>query len=119
MPAMECAPGRAPKRSSSKPSSLGRPRRTTTRSSVHRITAANPTRSRPTRTVQFAPAREGSINHVVLAWDGVALDEAFIMRRALGLIVAIGGLIALSQSTQAGVPPFKGNDTGGIIAWSP
>jgi hypothetical protein len=47
------------------------------------------------------------------------LDEAFIMRRALGLIVAIGGLVALGQSTQAGVPPFKGNDTGGIIAWSP
>jgi hypothetical protein len=35
------------------------------------------------------------------------------------LALAVIGLGALSGSTaRAHVPPFKGNDTGGIIAWS-
>jgi hypothetical protein len=36
------------------------------------------------------------------------------------LALAVIGLSALSGSAaRAHVPPFKGNDTGGIIAWSP
>jgi hypothetical protein len=41
------------------------------------------------------------------------------MRLVLSVVAVVGGLVAFGQSTQAGVPPFKGNDTGGIIAWSP
>ena len=37
--------------------------------------------------------------------------------KALGL-VAIGGLLALAPARADTVPPFKGNDTGGIIAYS-
>jgi hypothetical protein len=37
--------------------------------------------------------------------------------KALGL-VAIGGLLALAPARGDTVPPFKGNDTGGIIAYS-
>jgi hypothetical protein len=32
-------------------------------------------------------------------------------------VTAVGALAAASARAQ--VPPFKGNDTGGIIAWSP
>lgn len=41
------------------------------------------------------------------------------MRLMLSVVAVIGGLVALGQHAQAAVPPFKGNDTGGIIAWSP
>ncbi len=36
---------------------------------------------------------------------------------AMGL-VAIGGMLALAPARADTVPPFKGNDTGGIIAYS-
>ncbi len=42
-----------------------------------------------------------------------------MMRPVLCVVAIIGGLAAVAQSAQAGVPPFTGNDTGGIIAWSP
>jgi hypothetical protein len=32
-------------------------------------------------------------------------------------VIAVGALAAVPAGAQ--VPPFKGNDTGGIIAWSP
>lgn len=32
-------------------------------------------------------------------------------------VIAVGALAAVPARAQ--VPPFKGNDTGGIIAWSP
>ena len=38
--------------------------------------------------------------------------------KALGL-VAIGGLLALAPARADTVPPFKGNDTGGIIPYAP
>jgi hypothetical protein len=43
----------------------------------------------------------------------------FAMRiiNALGL-VAIGGMLALAPAQADTTPPFKGNDTGGIIAYS-
>jgi hypothetical protein len=41
------------------------------------------------------------------------------MRLVLGVVAVLGGLVALGQYAQASVPPFKGNDTGGIIVWSP
>ena len=33
-------------------------------------------------------------------------------------LVAIGGMLALTPARADTVPPFKGNDTGGIIAYS-
>jgi hypothetical protein len=39
------------------------------------------------------------------------------MIKTLGL-VAIGGMLALAPARADTVPPFKGNDTGGIIAYS-
>jgi hypothetical protein len=41
------------------------------------------------------------------------------MRLVQGVIAVVVGFVAVSQAALAGVPPFKGNDTGGIIAWSP
>jgi hypothetical protein len=43
----------------------------------------------------------------------------FTMRiiEAMGL-VGIGGMLALAPARADTVPPFKGNDTGGIIAYS-
>jgi hypothetical protein len=35
------------------------------------------------------------------------------------LAVAVIGVGAISALSGCAVPPFKGNDTGGIIAWSP
>jgi hypothetical protein len=34
-------------------------------------------------------------------------------------VIAVGALAAVPARAQVPVPPFKGNDTGGIIAWSP
>ena len=44
------------------------------------------------------------------------INEAAVFK-ALGLVV-VGGMLALTPARADTVPPFKGNDTGGIIAYS-
>ena len=42
------------------------------------------------------------------------------MRKILAVgLVAMGGMLAAAPARADYVPPFKGNDTGGIIPWSP
>ena len=45
------------------------------------------------------------------------MEFAMRITEAAGL-VAIGGMLALAPARADTVPPFKGNDTGGIIAYS-
>ena len=40
------------------------------------------------------------------------------MRMIAASLVAISGMLACAPAQAQWVPPFKGNDTGGIIAWS-
>jgi hypothetical protein len=48
---------------------------------------------------------------------GCEMEFAMRIIEAAGL-VAIGGMLALTPVRADTVPPFKGNDTGGIIAYS-
>lgn len=43
------------------------------------------------------------------------------LRRAMvsaGLVATLAGAVSVAQAHPINVPPFQGNDTGGIIAWS-
>jgi hypothetical protein len=47
------------------------------------------------------------------------MNREFVMRSIVAAsLVAVCGMLALAPARADSVPPFKGNDTGGIIAFS-